>query len=73
MAVWQTNQTEAPIKISKESLMSEAEKKRNLDSLPPVSPLAGLSAIAVPNGKSPVKRLLKLATPSYTVQHTYNA
>lgn len=35
--------------------------------------LAALSAIAVPNGKSPAKRLLKLATPNYTAEHAYNA
>jgi len=35
--------------------------------------LAALSAVSVPNGKSPAKRLLKLNQPDYTEEDAYNA
>lgn len=35
--------------------------------------LAALSAVSVPNGKSPAKRLLKLGRPGYTEKDAYNA
>lgn len=35
--------------------------------------LAALSAVCVPNGKSPAKRLLKLNTANYSLEYAYNA
>lgn len=35
--------------------------------------MALLSAISVPNGKSPAKKLLKLTESDYTLDHAYNA
>lgn len=35
--------------------------------------LAALSAISVPNGRSPAKRLLKLTEPNYSAELAYNA
>lgn len=35
--------------------------------------LAALSAVSVPNGKSPAKRLLKLTEPNYSTELAYNA
>jgi len=35
--------------------------------------LAALSAVCVPNGKSPAKRLLKLNEADYSLEHAYNA
>ncbi|UTH73832.1 hypothetical protein [Chromobacterium sp. IIBBL 290-4] len=35
--------------------------------------LAALSAAAVPNGKSPAKKLLKLTEPKYSTELAYNA
>lgn len=35
--------------------------------------LAALSAISVPNGKSPAKRLLKVTDPNYSAELAYNA
>lgn len=35
--------------------------------------LAALSAAAVPNGKSPAKKLLKLTKPNYSTELAYNA